>query len=238
MVEACWSGYPVFFFNLAITARPPASIEEFADEVNAMCAWAAQRRAPWMFAVGHETMGSLLPGTERCLDGLGLVPMMPLTGMEAGELAPPARARPAGTWLTEADGSIGGKILRLNEAAYQTVLAEPGSTALEAPDWWRAPQRMATLVAPDGLPASCAAVFGVDGLRYVAFVATRPDAQRNGYADAAMRDVLARSREAGLQRRIYLHATAAGRPVYERMGFSVTAEYTVYVRREFLAEGH
>ena len=58
-------------------------------------------------------------------------------------------------------------------------------------------------------------------MRYVALVATHPKAQRKGYAEAAMRDVLERSLAAGLDRRTYLHATAAGRPVYERMGYKV-----------------
>jgi hypothetical protein len=43
-----------------------------------------------------------------------------------------------------------------------------------------------------------------------------------------MRDVLERSLVAGLTR-TYLHASAAGRPVYERMGYRAAAEYTVYM---------
>ncbi len=41
--------------------------------------------------------------------------------------------------------------------------------------------------------------------------ATAPDAQRNGDADAAMRDLLARSRQAGLPQRIYLQAVCGSR---------------------------
>jgi hypothetical protein len=49
-----------------------------------------------------------------------------------------------------------------------------------------------------------------------------------------MSDVLERSLAAGLRKRTYLHATAAGRPVYERMGYTVTANYVVYAKKEFL----
>jgi GNAT superfamily N-acetyltransferase len=175
-------------------------------------------------------MGDVLPKAAALLNQHGFATMMPLTGMAAHELTLSARARPEGAWLTEADESIGGTIIRVNEAAYQMSLGEPGSLALEHASWWHAPQKMATVLAPEGQPASCAAVLGVNGVRYVALVATLPAAQRKGYAEAAMRDVLDRSRAAGLDQKTYLHASAAGRPVYERMGYRATAEYTVYLK--------
>lgn len=228
-VEVAWCGYSSPFFNLAVTTRPPESIREFEEAIVETAAWAGERHLPWIFAVCHETMANLLPEAEHLVNQLGFIPMMPLTGMEAYDLTP-ARSRPDGEWLTEADESIGGKVIRLNEAAYQMSLGEPGSLALEQPHWWLAPQRMATVLAPQGQPASCAAVLGVKGVRYVALVATLPAAQRQGYAEAVMRDVLERSRAAGLDSRTYLHASAAGRPVYERMGYRATAEYTVYLK--------
>lgn len=229
-VEVSWCGYSSPFFNLAVTTRPPESTGEFEDAIAQTTAWAAERRLPWILSVCHETMGGFLPDAERLLNQLGFVAMMPLTGMEAQELTSPARTRPEGTWLTEGDESIGVNVIRLNEAAYQMSLGEAGSLALEKPDWWAAPERMATVLSPDGQPASCAAVLGVNGVRYVALVATLPAEQRKGYAEAAMRDVLERSRAAGLDARTYLHASAAGRPIYERMGYRATAEYTVYLK--------
>lgn len=232
LIEVSWCGYASPFFNLAVTCRPPASLKEFEDAVVETSAWAAERHCPWLLAVCHETLNGLLPEAERALGKLGFTPMMPLTGMEAYELTPPARSRPGGAWLTEAYGETGGHVIRLNEAAYQVELGQPGSMALERPGWWQAPERMATVLLPNGDPASCAAVLGVDGLRYAALVATLPAEQRKGYAEFAMRDVLERSRAAGLGQRMYLHATAAGRPVYERMGYRTTAEYTVYVKNQ------
>lgn len=230
LIELSWSGYPTFFFNVAVTSRPPESFEEFSSAVNATCAWAESRRVPWLFAMCHDTMGEHLPAAQRLMERLGFALMMPLTGMEGDELRPSPRPKPEGEWLTEADQAIGDVVMRLNEAAYQTPLGEPGSLALEQPGWWRAPDRMVTVLSPGGTPESCAAVLDVQGLRYVAFVATRPEAQRKGYAEAAMRDVLERSLAAGLQRRTYLHASAAGRPVYERMGYRATAEYSLYAK--------
>ncbi|HXH50126.1 MAG TPA: GNAT family N-acetyltransferase [Terriglobia bacterium] len=232
LVEIGWMGYSCPFFNMAVTARPPASMAEFEEAVLETSAWAGERRLPWLLAVCHETMGNLLPESGALLNRLGLAPMMPLTGMEAYDLTSPVRGRPEGEWFTEADESIGEKVVRLNEAAYQMKFGEPGSVSLEHTGWWRAPERMATVLAPGGKPESCATVLDLGGLRYVALVATLPAAQRKGYAEAAMRDVLERSLAAGLNRRTYLHATAAGRPVYERMGYTTTAEYTIYMKHE------
>jgi GNAT superfamily N-acetyltransferase len=200
--------------------------------------WAAQRNLPWMLSVCHETMGELMDQAVAILDEEGMAPIMPLTGMETSDVLPDPRPRPEGVWLNEAADGIGGKVMRVNEAAYQMPLGEPGSLESEHPGWWGAPGRMVTMLQVDGQPASCAAVLSVDGLRYVALVATAPEAQKRGYAAVAMRDVLARSLAAGLKQRTYLHATAAGKPVYERMGYVSTANYTVFLRKEFFPPEH
>ncbi len=232
LVEVSWGGVPVVFFNLAVTARTPSSAGEFEVAALDTSAWTAARTLPWLFAVCHETMGELMPEAGRTLERLGLAPMMALTGMAAEEVSPPHREPPAGRCRTESDAQAPDLMLRLNEAAYQMPLGESGSLAMERPGWWAPPRRMATVLEAEGRPAGCAAVVDVGGLRYVALVATHPDLRRRGYADAAMRDVLARSLAAGLGPRTYLHATEAGRPVYERMGYTATAEYTVYGKHE------
>ena len=81
----------------------------------------------------------------------------------------------------------------------------------------------------DGAPVACAAVMMVDGYRYVALVATEPAWQRRGYADAAMRQALADAAAVHGERPTVLHATEAGRPVYERMGYTPLASHVVYM---------
>jgi hypothetical protein len=231
LVDVSWMGHPCPFFNLAATARPLASIEAFKDAVAATSRWASERRMPWLFTLCHDLVGGLLGDCQRELERLGFVSMMPLTGMEADELLPPARSGMTVEYLTEADSSIGDKVIRLNEAAYQMKFGEPGSLVLEAPGWWKPPSRMATVIVHEGRPVSCATVLDAANTRYVALVATLPGEQRKGYAEAAMRNVLDRSRAAGLNSRTYLHASAAGKPVYLRMGYKTTAEYAMYIKQ-------
>ena len=230
LIEIAWCGLPVSFFNLAVTSGTPGPVGDFEAAVRQACDWAAVRQQPWILALSHETLGDLLEPARGVLEAQGFAPMMPLTGMEADELLPPARPEADVKWLTEESPEIGGTVLRLNEAAYQMPFAEPGTLPMERVDWWSSPARMASVLVAEGEPASSTAVINVDGLRYVALVASPPEKRGRGYAEAAMRHVLGRALAAGCRAETYLHATAAGRPIYARMGYQPTAEYTLYVK--------
>ena len=77
----------------------------------------------------------------------------------------------------------------------------------------------------------------VDGYRYVALVATAPAHRRRGYADAVMRHALEAAASAYGERPTVLHATDAGRPVYERMGYTPISTHTLYMDAALLG-GH
>jgi len=89
----------------------------------------------------------------------------------------------------------------------------------------------------DGTPACAAAVMMLDGYRYVALVATDPARQRRGYGELVMRHALALSAVAHGDVPSTLHATEAGRPIYERMGYVPIASHTLFIDKKFLA-GH
>jgi GNAT superfamily N-acetyltransferase len=88
-----------------------------------------------------------------------------------------------------------------------------------------------------GAPVSSAAVMMVDGLRDVALVATLPGQQRRGFADAAMRRAPEAAAGANGETPTVVHATDAGLPVYERMGYSIISTHAVLMEKRFL-EGH
>jgi predicted GNAT family acetyltransferase len=77
----------------------------------------------------------------------------------------------------------------------------------------------------------------VDGYRYVALVATDPSQQRRGYADAAMRGALQHAAVVHGERPTVLHATDAGRPIYERMGYRTISNHTIFMEKAFV-NGH
>jgi len=71
----------------------------------------------------------------------------------------------------------------------------------------------------DGKPVSTASVLPVAGTAYVALVATQPEEQGKGYADAVMRHAVSEGQNAMGVIRTTLHATEMGRPVYRAMGY-------------------
>lgn len=61
---------------------------------------------------------------------------------------------------------------------------------------------------------------------YILNVFVEPEHRGHGLAKALMELAMAEARERGLQHMI-LHATAAGRPLYEKLGWSQTSEMSI-----------
>jgi GNAT superfamily N-acetyltransferase len=183
--------------------------------------------------VTHE---ALTTGTDApaALAASGLVPLMPLTGMIAHHLAKSTTV-PSGLQLVRPQDNDGcSAILDVNSLAYGMDLGV-AKGMLGTHSFWT--NHFPALGLAEGRPASAAAVMMVDGYRYVALVATDPARQRRGYGEAVMRHALEMSASAHADAPTTLHATDAGRPIYERMGYSPIALHTVFIEQRFLS-GH
>jgi GNAT superfamily N-acetyltransferase len=178
----------------------------------------------------------LAPGTDAAaaLDACELGPMMPLTGMLATALAPPVRMPEGVTLQVPRDDRSCAAIVDLNALAYGMDL-EAGKPLIGTQAFWK--HQVPVVGVAGGKPACCAGVMMLDGHRYVALVATDPAQQRRGYAEAAMRRALQEAAQAHGERPTVLHATEAGRPVYERMGYRPISTHTIFIEKKYLA-GH
>lgn len=224
---------PVPFFNVAI----PTGTEMTAGRLRALseraCTWAASRQVPWLFVVTHEAVDGNVDVAAVAGES-GLVPLLPLTGMHAEAVAAPTSV-PDGLRLeVPADESGCGALLDVNAAAYGMDL-ESGKMLMGRPEFWTS--HFPVLGTVGDKPVSTSAVFMVDGIRYVALVATAPHQQRRGYAEATMRRALQLAADAHGPTPTVLHATEAGRPVYERMGYQPISRHTAFIEKKFL-EGH
>jgi GNAT superfamily N-acetyltransferase len=232
-VEYVFSGLPIAFFNVAIVTGRGVTAEALADAGRRACAWAAPHHTPWMFIVTHEGLDAGVDATKS-LDTAGLAPMMPLTGMLAREVAPPA-SLPRGLQIeVPQDDDRCAEVLNVNALAYGMDL-EAGQSLMAKRSYWT--NHVAVLGSVDGKAVCSTAVLMVDGYRYVALVATDPAYQRRGYAEAVMRHALQVAEDVHGPHPTVLHATEAGRPVYERMGYETIARHTVFLEKKFL-EGH
>lgn len=232
-VEYIFSGRPIAFFNVAVITGRGIDSDALEARAERACAWSSNKGVPWLFIVTREALD---PATDpvAVLDACGLAPIMALTGMYAQRVAPAAHV-PDGLQLTvpQSDSECSA-VVDVNAAAYGMDL-ESGKDLIGTRSFWT--DHFAVLGLTAGRPACCAAVLMVEGIRYVALVATDPAQQRRGYADAAMRRALELSAEVHGERPTVLHATDAGRPVYERMGYAPITTHTLFMEKALLA-GH
>jgi hypothetical protein len=80
----------------------------------------------------------------------------------------------------------------------------------------------------NGRPVSVAATVANGDCLFLALVATRPEAHRKGYGEATARKALYEGARASGLTRTVLHATMAGAPVYERIGYHKVGTIQAY----------
>lgn len=230
-VDYVFCGVPVAFFNIAFVTQSDSSADALRSQGQQACAWAAARGVPWLFIVTHELLKKEVDAAA-VLDGCGLAPMMPMTGMYAERISPVA-SMPEGLHLTVPQDDAGcSTIIDVNGLAYGMDLDAAKGVAGTRSFW---EDHFPVLGLAGATPACSAAVLMVEGIRYVALVATDPGHQRRGFADAAMRRALELAAQVHGERPTVLHATEAGRPVYERMGYTPISTHTIFIEKRFLA---
>ncbi|WP_189857517.1 GNAT family N-acetyltransferase [Streptomyces poonensis] len=147
----------------------------------------------------------------------GLEYAFPGTGM-AGDLLPvPEPVHPDLTFVRVTTDEQLRAYADLNSRAYGFPL-EDGRDGLGGSRLWKE-EVYAYLGMRNDVPVTCAGTVEADGRLFVVLVATDPEWQRRGYGEAVTRKALYEgARSTGLTRAT-LHATAAGAPVYPRIGF-------------------
>jgi GNAT superfamily N-acetyltransferase len=231
-IQYIFSGLPVSFFNLALLTGSGLSAEALSARGREACAWAADRSVPWLLGVTHERLESGVDAAAT-LDACGLAVVMPMTGMLARTVG--AAATVPGLQLTVPQDDSGcAAIVDVNALAYGMDL-EASKAAIGSRTFWK--NQFPVLGVAGGKPVSSATVLMVDGYRYVALVATEPGHQRRGFAEATMRQALENAATAHGEIPTVLHASEAGRPVYERMGYARISTHTLLMEKRFL-EGH
>ena len=231
-IQYIFSGLPVSFFNIALLTGSGLSADALSARGREACAWAAAQSVPWLMVVTHERLESGVDAAAT-LDACGLAVVMPMTGMRARTVA--AAATVPGLQLTvPQDDSSCAAIVDVNGLAYGMDL-EASKAAIGSRTFWK--DHFPVLGVAGGKPVSSATVLMVDGHRYVALVATEPGQQRRGFAEATMRRALEHAATAHGERPTVLHASDAGRPVYERMGYARISTHTLLMEKRFL-EAH
>lgn len=225
-VAAAFSREPVQFFNALGFTRPIEGRLDLEARLSAMIQYARSAQCAYFAALCEPWVPDpLLPHLDEIAREYGLVHFMDWTGMAADELTPPTRqARDLRIRPVE-DTETRVAVNDLNSAAYG-MPAEPGRDTFARETMWN--RIYGSVGFRDNTPVATASTMIVDSRLYVAMVATHPDYQRRGYAEACMRDSLRRATDATGLRRTILHATDAGRPVYAKMGYQDVCRFRLY----------
>ncbi|AKF81406.1 acetyltransferase [Myxococcus fulvus 124B02] len=213
--------------NAAFLRAPAATEQALSAAVASAARYFSTGRHPWTFVVSDDWLApQVRERAEAILAWYKLRPLTTVTGMVCERLSAPVRALPSldvrpvkDTWGRQAVADI-------NSLAYD-VSRESGREALDAEPLYDEETR-GFVACRDDAPASSTVVLRVDGLAYIALVATSPGHRRIGAAELVMRHALREAHDTwGLERSV-LHATDAGAPVYQRMGYRPVTRFRLY----------
>jgi hypothetical protein len=212
-VASCMANVPLFFLNASILLRPAATIDELQAQLDVAAKLAAGCEHPRGVIVREDWMPS---GWESVMQKAGLVPVLPMTDMEAFELLPPRR-EPAKLDIRRVENDKMARDLAILNAHAYDVPAELFECICNMHLWQ--PDSYGYVGYIDGNPVSCAAAFPVNGTVYLALVATEPEEQGKGYAASVVRHTITQGQKAMGTLHTTLHATDMGFPIYSAMGY-------------------
>jgi hypothetical protein len=219
----CWADVPLpMYNNISFTGR----IDDtgiLAARAQEAAAYARTKRQAGLITVCHDLLGArALAEAENAFGREAYVPAMRLIGM-VGEVRPMRSTRHPALYIERQDD--GRVVTDLNCIARGFPL-EVGRASVPEPSFWRGV--FAYVAFEAGQPVATATTIVQDECLYVALVATVPEARGNGYAKATLRLSLQRAHEATGFRKTILHATEAGYPMYQRLGYLAAAGFTCY----------
>lgn len=209
--------------NHAFLDRQLGDIHDMQAVTDTVCGFALSRKCPWMFAVLEPWLPA---GAADVLRAHGLEPAMHLTYMTATDLHPPNRPEPQLEYERVNSEDLAQLVLDMNCECYG-MPAETGRSALAGGAMWME-DTYGYIGYSDGTPVSTATTLNDGDCLNAICVATPAQHQRRGYAEAVLRHSLREAQRGTGLRRMVLHATDAGYPIYKRMGFEPVVSMMVW----------
>ncbi|MEU2876617.1 GNAT family N-acetyltransferase [Streptomyces sp. NPDC007070] len=213
-----WADCRFAFWNCVTLTEVGADAALVAERLRQAANIMRAKKQPgflWLFEdlLDGGARAELAEAAERA----GLQHAFPGTGM-AGDLLPvPDPAHPDLTFVRVRTDDHLRAYADINSRAYGFP-SEEGRDGLVGSALWKN-DVYAYLGLRDGVPVTCAGAVEAQGRLFVVLVATLPEWERRGYGEAVTRKALHEGARATGLTRATLHATAAGAPVYPRIGF-------------------
>ncbi len=239
-VIAAFGHTRVNFFNAIFLDRPIDSLADLDYRLARAVEYGHAAGVSWFLGICDDWIPvDLRAEAGRRIDAAGFRQGESWTGMAAGALdvleRAPERAVSGIAFRPAKDSATRRAVSDLNCLCYDAPIPW-GRETIDREEFW--PPASFGFVAYAGEEAvSTATTLAIDGCLYLALVATAPEYRRRGYAEAVMRHSLDRARAATGLAEMALHATAAGLPLYRRMGFRPVTTFSMYSLRRQLPGG-
>ncbi len=170
--------------------------------------------------------GLLLVRSGRVEENVEIQAMFHMPGMVAGELLPPKRTLEKFVIREVAGAAMAEEIARLNVVCHEMEMKDVAE--LTCAGLWQSPNH-GFLLYEDGLAVAGGSASFVEGISYIAWMATLPGHRGRGYAEGLLRHMDEfMKRSYGVNESV-LHATQMGRPIYERVGYRVVDGFAAYL---------
>jgi hypothetical protein len=215
-VSRMWADSVFGFWNTVTLTGVDTSAAALGDQLSRAASFMRSRSQAgylWLFEdlLSPQAKQELLPraadaGLEVAFTGRGM----------AGDLSIPEPHHPELEFRrveTDDDLAAYGEI---NARAYG-MPPEAGPAALADSHLWRH-DAYAYIGYREDRPVACAVTIDGPDSIFLALVATMPEEMRRGYGEAVTRKAIYEGIKQTGHRRVVLHATPAGQPVYERIG--------------------
>ncbi len=220
------SGTPMAFINVIAFTTPIQDRDDLAGRCQRARRIGTESGVPWLLSTCDAWMGNL-DSAKEVLQEMGFNVVLPTVGMVADSILPSPKPLPIGIEFRRVtDETTRNALTDLNTISYGIPLEIGRQGPARACFWDDSFHGYVAYVNDEPVAATLTAP--LDGRLYVSWVATHPDHRRKRYADAVMRKSLESAREATGLTRTVLHATAAGQPVYEAMGYRPVVGFTWY----------
>ncbi|ADO75921.1 GNAT family N-acetyltransferase [Stigmatella aurantiaca] len=225
LIAAC--NVPWSIMNIAFQPAPARTETALANALDEAARYFTLRQRAWMFAISWDWLTpEVRARTVSLCTERGLTLAMESIGMVAEHLAPPIRPLPALDlrFITDAEGPQ--HVADIHAAAYGAPL-DTARQSISIPAMFQGESR-GYLGYEKGQYVASASVLKLGDVAYVAYVATRPEFRRKGYAEALIRQALKDAKRLWGLERTGLHATLAGYPVYRRLGYREATRFGLY----------
>ncbi len=219
-----WSGTNNAFINTVFLTKPVYEEAELEAKIKVACDYAKKRNQPWWMVVAEDWVPH--PQIDEVFARQGLVPLLRIAGMATEQLLPSTTHSSKLDCVSVNNLEMRQAVADTNAISYDFPLA-PFRAALELDEFWQETV-FGTLGYVENQPVSTATTFLIEDEFYLGWVATLPNYRNQGYAQAVSRHSLAQAAQRYGEKCTALHATPAGFPVYQRMGYRPTAYFRTY----------